>query len=134
MTGFLTDTKTAAAITAAVARGCDERGVPRYHFANFFPVHSGPNAGMMFMGLSDADLQTVTHHDLRLADLPEFQKMIADMGGLKARAEIKPEELVLDSKDATQVKAASALLAACALEVAKLPPPITRWPTKRITT
>jgi hypothetical protein len=126
MTGYLTDSKTAAKLCAALAEVFDDSQLPRFLFLNFMPVLSGTHAGKMFLPLADADIDRPIYRDMTLRDFPGMVDMIATLGGPKARVEIKAED-ILAADNKPKAKFAADARAEITAEISKLPTPITKW-------
>lgn len=96
MIGFIVTAETAAAVLAGIDAAMDARGLPRYWTTGSYPIHSGPHAGMVFIPGDDAILQTPLHGSpvLHPPDFPEFAQLVGLLGGLDARVEINPEQLL----------------------------------------
>jgi len=92
-TGYITDQATADAVSAAVEAACDARGVARFIAVQGMPIFSGPHAGAVFIPLDDISLDQRLMHD-RMRDYPEFQQLVASLGGLDARVEIDAQDLI----------------------------------------
>jgi hypothetical protein len=92
-TGYITDQTTADAVSAAVEAACDARGVARFIAVRGMPIFSGPHAGAVFIPLDDISLDQRLMHD-KMRDYPEFQQLVASLGGLDARVEIDAQDLI----------------------------------------
>jgi hypothetical protein len=92
-TGYITNPATADAVSAAVAAACDARGVARFIAVQGMSIFSGPHAGAVFIPLDDISLDQRLMHD-RMRDYPEFQQLVASLGGLDARVEIDAQDLI----------------------------------------
>ena len=57
------------------------------------PIFSGPHAGAVFIPLDDISLDQRLMH-VRMRDYPEFQQLVASLGGLDARVEIDAQDLI----------------------------------------
>jgi hypothetical protein len=92
-TGFITNQATADDVSAAVEAACDARGVARFIAVRGMPIFSGPHAGAVFIPLDDISLDQRLMHD-KMRDYPEFQQVVASLGGLDARVEIDAQDLI----------------------------------------
>jgi hypothetical protein len=92
MTGYVTTSETAEAVLAAIASAFDARGLPRFWSPGKYLIYSGEHAGLYFIpagdGILDAPLMGSPVQTPQ--DFPEFETLIAMMGGLEARVEIDP--------------------------------------------
>ena len=96
MTGYVTDEQTKDAILAGIDGAMDVRGLPRYWTPGAQRIHSGPSEGQWFIPASDKLLATPLHGrpPLTPMDFPETAHMIEMLGGLDARIEIDPADLI----------------------------------------
>lgn len=92
--GFIIDRATADTIAAGVEQAQTARGQSPYIAARAVPIHSGAHAGAMFLPLSDGALTTPLRRGLTMRDFPEFDQLLAMLGGLDARVEIDPADLI----------------------------------------
>lgn len=88
MIGFITSIQTATAINDAVSNAQTSRGLPVYWLPGHYPIYTGGHAGQAFIPLDDTMLSTVLHKGMRPVDFPEFDQLVALLGGLSARVEI----------------------------------------------
>lgn len=91
--GFITDQATADAVSAAVESACDARGAARFIAVRGMPIFSGSHAGAVFIPLDDISLDQRLMHD-KMRDYPEFQQLVAMLGGLDARIDIDTQDLI----------------------------------------
>ena len=96
MIGFITTPEVAAAVLDGVRDAMFARNLPHYWSPGAYPIHTGAHAGSMFIPASDANLQTPLHGRpiQRPTDFPEFDQLVALLGGLDARQEIDAESLI----------------------------------------
>ena len=92
MTGFIVTTDQHDAIAAALDAAQESRGRKFLHLGAML-IHTGEHAGGYFIGLADKDL-TQKLSGIQLTDYPEFQQIIASLGGLYARVDIDPSILI----------------------------------------
>jgi len=92
-TGYITDQATANAVSEAVEAACDARGVARFIAVRGMPIFSGPHAGAVFIPLDDISLDQRLMHE-KMRDYPEFQQLVAMLGGLDARIDIDTQDLI----------------------------------------
>jgi len=96
MTGYVTTSETAEAVLAAIASAFDARNLPRFWSPGKYLIYSGKHAGKYFIpagdGILDAPLMGSPIQTPR--DFPEFAQLIAMLGGLDARVELDPQDLI----------------------------------------
>ena len=92
MTGYIVTTDQRDAIAAALDAAQEARGRKYLHLGAML-IHTGEHAGGYFIGLADKDL-TQKLGGIQLAQYPEFQDIIASLGGLDARVEIDSADLI----------------------------------------
>ena len=92
MIGYVTTAQTAEAVLDAIASAFDSRSLPRFWSPGKYLIYSGKNAGLYFIpagdGILDAPLMGSPVQTPQ--DFPEFDTLIASLGGLEARVEIDP--------------------------------------------
>jgi len=95
MIGFITTPEVAAAVLNGVRDAMLSRGLPHYWSPGAIPIHSGEHAGKMFIPASDDMLATPLHGNpiQRPTDFPEFEQLVAVLGGLDARVEIDTSDI-----------------------------------------
>ena len=95
MIGFITTAETAAAILAGIETAMSSRGLPNYWTTGSYPIHSGPHAGSVFIPADEAILSTplMGNPPLTPRDFPEFDQLVAALGGLDARQDIDPADI-----------------------------------------
>jgi len=101
MIGHITDNATADAITAAIEYSQISRGVPVYWILTGVPIYSGEHAGKIFLTTDDASLDTPLRGNpiQTPRDFPEFDQLVAILGGLDTRVEIDPSILISPELD-----------------------------------
>ena len=90
MIGFITSPETAAAVEHGIAQAFASRDLPQFWALRGMPVLTGEHAGQMFIPASDDILACPLRGNppQRPTDYPEFDQLIAMLGGLDARVEI----------------------------------------------
>jgi hypothetical protein len=93
MIGYLTTQEQAEAINAAIAKAQTDRGFPVFWLAGSIPIQSGIHAGLHFIPCDNDLLSTplIGNPPQTPVDFPEFQTIIATLGGLEARINLDPE-------------------------------------------
>lgn len=92
LTGYIVDEATRDTISAALDAAQEARG-RKYLHLGAMQIYAGANKGKHFIGLADKDL-TQKLGGIALVEYPEFQDIIASLGGLDARVEIDPTILI----------------------------------------
>lgn len=96
MTGYILTLEAATAVNTAIADAQTVRGFPVFWLPGKMLIHSGAHAGLWFVPADDLVLSTplmgspVQHPH----DFPEFAALIESLGGLDARADIDPTDLI----------------------------------------
>ena len=95
MIGFVTTQEQANAANAAIAEAQTSRGLPVFWLAGSYPIHSGEHAGKCFIPAGDSilDAPLMGSPVQTPQDFPEFDTLIAMMGGLESRVEIDPSDI-----------------------------------------
>ncbi len=95
MIGYITTQEQAEEINAAVAKAQTDRGFPVFWLAGSIPIQSGEHAGMHFIPCDDSLLATplIGNPPQTPVDFPEFQTIIATLGGLDARIDIPASDI-----------------------------------------
>jgi hypothetical protein len=95
MIGYVTTAETADSVLAAIASAFDARNLPRFWSPGKYLIYSGKHAGLYFIpagdGILDAPLMGSPVQTPQ--DFPEFEILIAMMGGLESRVEIDPSDI-----------------------------------------
>jgi len=96
MIGYITTQEQVEEINAAIAKAQTDRGMPVFWLAGSIPIQSGEHAGMHFIPCDDSLLSTplIGNPPQTPVDFPEFQTIIATLGGLEARIDLPNKELV----------------------------------------
>ena len=92
LTGYIVDEQTRDALADALDAAQEARGRKFLHLGALV-IYTGEHAGGYFIGLADKDLAQKLS-GIPLADYPEFQQIIASLGGLHARVDIDPSILI----------------------------------------
>lgn len=95
MIGFVTTQEQANAANASIAEAQTSRGMPVFWLAGSIPIYSGEHAGSYFVPCDDQTLTTplIGNPPQSPQDFPEFDTLIAMMGGLESRVEIDPSDI-----------------------------------------
>jgi len=101
MIGFVTSPAQAQVVNDAVAQAQTDRGLPVFWLPGSYPIFSGEHVGKSFIPCDDAVLNTplLGSPVMTPQDFPEFSQIITALGGLDARVEIAPEEIINPSLD-----------------------------------
>jgi hypothetical protein len=96
MIGFITDQYTAAQVNESVANAQLERGLPVFWLPGVYEVFHGEHIGMYFIPCDDDTFATPLrgHPPLTPVDFPEFSTIIEELGGLDARVDISPTDII----------------------------------------
>ena len=96
MIGYITTQIQAEEINAAIAKAQTDRGFPVFWLAGSIPIQSGEHAGLHFIPCDNDLLSTplIGHPPQTPVDFPEFQVIVEALGGLDARVELAPEDVV----------------------------------------
>ena len=96
MTGFVTQPQTAAAVLDGVKQAMLSRGLPHFWSPGAFLIYAGPHAGSMFIPAGDGILNCplIGTPVQCPTDFPEFSLIVATLGGLDARIEIEPSDIL----------------------------------------
>jgi hypothetical protein len=101
MTGFITSPETAAAVSDGVAQAFVSRNLPQFWALAIMPILSGEHEGKMFIAADDSILQTPLMGSpvQRPTDYPEFETLVAMLGGLDARVDLDPVHITPPSDE-----------------------------------
>jgi hypothetical protein len=95
MIGYITTSETADTVIDAIASAFDTRNLPRFWSPGKYLIRQGEHAGLYFIpagdGILDAPLMGSPVQTPQ--DSPEFETLIAMMGGLESRVEIDPSDI-----------------------------------------
>lgn len=94
MIGFATTKQVADAVTSGIAAAQTARGLPVYWLLVGIPIHSGPHAGKFFIPFDETIMTTNLHQGNTPMDFPETPQLLAVLGGLEARVDIDPSDIV----------------------------------------
>ena len=94
MLGFITDQATADSIIAQIRQAQEVRNWPYYWSTGSYEIYSGIYVGNIFIPANDTILTTPLRSDRTPQDFPEYQQLIDLMGGLEARVDIDPADLI----------------------------------------
>jgi hypothetical protein len=101
MIGFITTSETAAAVLDGVKQAMLSRGLPHFWSPGTYPIHAGPHAGSMFIPAGEVILNAplIGNPVQCPTDFPEFAQIVATLGGLDARVEIQPSDILAPDTD-----------------------------------
>ena len=94
MIGFVTTPEIALTVLDSIKQVQIDNGRHHYWTTGAEPIYSGDHAGKMFIPAGDNVLDTPLRNGLTPRDFPEFDQMIALLGGLDARAAVDPDSLI----------------------------------------
>jgi hypothetical protein len=96
MIGYITTPEAAAQILAEIRDAFTVRDLPPFWTPGSFPIYTGPHVGQHFIPADDNIFQTplTGNPPSRPMDYPDFQQIIAAMGGLEARVELDPSAIL----------------------------------------
>ena len=94
MIGFITDIQTADTVIDSIRHAQTSRGQNYYWTTGAMKIYSGDNAGKMFIPANDDILNTPLRKGLTPKDFPEYDQLVALLGGLEARVNINPDVLL----------------------------------------
>ena len=96
MIGFITDKYTATQVNEAVANAQVERELPVFWLPGKYEVFRGEHVGMCFIPGDEETLSTPLRGNppLHPTDFQEFQTIIEQLGGLDARVDLPPEDII----------------------------------------
>lgn len=93
--GFIVNTKEAAdGINAAIREAASNHGIAPVWEAGYVLIHSGENAGRFLIPFGDEMMTTFLRNKKCVSDYPEFPGLVSMLGGLDARVEIPPADLI----------------------------------------
>jgi hypothetical protein len=95
MIGFVTTHETASLIAGAVTKAFQDRGLPQFWALGDIPILTGDHAGKHFLPADDSVLSAplIGNPPLTPRDYPEFEQLIAMLGGLDARVDLDAEHI-----------------------------------------
>lgn len=94
MIGFITSPEVSLIILNGIEEAQTSRGLPVFWSTGSYPIFAGDNAGQVFIPADDDILTTVLHKGLTPMDFPETQSLIDALGGLEARIDLDPKDIV----------------------------------------
>jgi hypothetical protein len=97
MIGYITSQEKAQEVLDAIHNAFVTRDVPACWTTGAMPIYSGEHTGKMFIPADDAILNTPLYlypHLQCPKDFPEFEQIIASLGGLEARINIDSSDLI----------------------------------------
>jgi hypothetical protein len=94
MIGFITDPETAEAILAGIEAAQVSRDLPYFWTVGKYPIFTGEHAGKVFLPADDQILSTNIRQGMTPMDFPECVEMLASLGGLEARVDLDPADIV----------------------------------------
>ncbi len=94
MIGFITSPETAFTVISGIRKAQESRGQHHYWTTGAEPIFTGDNSGKMFIPASDQVLDTPLRNGLTPRDFPEFDQLVALLGGLSARSDLDLECLI----------------------------------------
>lgn len=96
MIGFVTTKVKAQQVNESVAQAQTDRGLPVFWLPGMYEVYHGLYDGLYFIPCDDTVMNTPLRGDppSRPIDFPEFQTIIEELGGLDARVDIPPSDII----------------------------------------
>lgn len=96
MIGFVISIANAKKVNDSVAQAQSDRGLPVFWLPGIYEVYHGLYDGLYFMPCDDQTLSTPLRGNppLTPVDFPEFQTIIEGLGGLDARVDISPSDII----------------------------------------
>jgi len=96
MIGFVTSLANAKQVNDAVAQAQTDRGLPVFWIPGMYEVYHGLYDGLYFIPCDDETLSTPLLGDppSHPVDFPEFQTIIEELGGLDARVDLPPSDII----------------------------------------
>jgi hypothetical protein len=96
MIGFVTTQVQAQRINDAVAQAQTDRWLPVFWLPGMCEVYHGLYDGLYFIPCDDKTLHTPLRGNppLTPVDFPEFQTIIEELGGLDARVDLPPTDII----------------------------------------
>jgi hypothetical protein len=96
MIGFVTTQVKAQQVNDSVAQAQTNRGLSVFWLPGMYEVHHGIYDGLYFIPCDDETMHTPLRGNPILApiDFPEFQTIIEGLGGLDARVDIPPSDII----------------------------------------
>ena len=96
MIGFVTTQVAARQVNESVAQAQTDRGLPVFWLPGMYEVYHGLYDGLYFIPCDDETLSTPLRGDppLTPVDFPEFSTIIEELGGLGARVDLPPSDII----------------------------------------
>lgn len=96
MIGFVTTKVAAQQVNDSVAKAQTDRGLPVFWLPGMCEVYHGLYDGLYFIPCDEDTLHTPLRGNppLTPVDFPEFQTIIEELGGLDARVDISPSDII----------------------------------------
>jgi len=94
MIGFVTSPTTSYEVLQGIEEAQLSRGLPFFWTTGSYPIYAGANTGQVFIPADDELLTTNLRQGLTPMDFPETHIFIKALGGLDARVEIDPKDIV----------------------------------------
>jgi hypothetical protein len=96
MIGFITTPEASSAVTQAIRDAQTSRDLPVFWLLVGMPIYSGEYTGMHFIPADNVVLNTPLRGNpiQTPQDFPEFQTIIEELGGLDARVDLPPEDII----------------------------------------
>lgn len=96
MIGFAVTQEQAQSANDAVALAQTSRGLPVFWLPGQFAIFTGHHSGLTFVPCDDDTIHTPLRGNppSTPADFPEFQTIIEQLGGLDARVDLPPEDII----------------------------------------
>ena len=96
MIGFATTLGLALQTSQLIRDAQVSRGLPVFWLIVGIPIYSGKYSGLIFVPCDDEIINAplIGNPPLHPIDFPEFQTIIEDLGGLDARIDIPPSDII----------------------------------------
>lgn len=96
MIGFVTTKVAAQQVNDSVSQAQTNRGLPVFWLPGMYEIYYGLYDGLYFIPCDDETMHTPLLGDppLTPVDFPEFQTIIEELGGLDARVDIPPSDII----------------------------------------
>lgn len=96
MIGFVTTQVKAQQVNDSVAQAQTDRGLPVFWIPGMYEVYHGLYDGLYFIPCDDETMHTPLRGNPPLTpiDFQEFQTIIEELGGLDARVDMPPSDII----------------------------------------
>lgn len=96
MIGFAVTAEQAQAANDAVALAQTSRGLPVFWLPGAYHIFTGYHAGLTFVPCDDIIMSTPLRGNppLTPVDFPEFAQIVDELGGLDARVNVDPQDII----------------------------------------